>query len=157
MAKFDPGTKQTCPECGAKFYDLNKRPAICPKCAHSFNPDAGQKLVKKRELPPESDTAKGDDDDGSDEDGDAKPAEEADIEGLDAEEEEAESLSLDSDEPSIMTIVDDDEDSDPSESGKALPEGFTEEGVEDDSSLLVDDDDEEIDLEDDLDDEPKTD
>jgi uncharacterized protein (TIGR02300 family) len=32
------GEKQTCPSCGAKFYDLSKRPAICPKCRTAFDP-----------------------------------------------------------------------------------------------------------------------
>ena len=39
MADPELGTKQVCPSCEAKFYDLNKRPATCPKCAHSFDPE----------------------------------------------------------------------------------------------------------------------
>ena len=38
MADPELGTKQVCPNCEAKFYDLNKRPATCPKCGHSFDP-----------------------------------------------------------------------------------------------------------------------
>lgn len=38
MGKAELGEKQICPSCGAKFYDLNKRPAACPKCAHVFDP-----------------------------------------------------------------------------------------------------------------------
>ena len=30
------GTKRTCPECEARFYDLNKSPIVCPKCSESF-------------------------------------------------------------------------------------------------------------------------
>jgi uncharacterized protein (TIGR02300 family) len=30
------GTKRTCPSCGARFYDLNKDPITCPKCAQAF-------------------------------------------------------------------------------------------------------------------------
>lgn len=26
------GTKRTCTTCGARFYDLNKAPIVCPKC-----------------------------------------------------------------------------------------------------------------------------
>jgi uncharacterized protein (TIGR02300 family) len=33
VAKLDLGTKRLCGNCGAKFYDLNKDPFICPKCA----------------------------------------------------------------------------------------------------------------------------
>ena len=39
MADPDLGTKQICPNCEAKFYDLNKRPAVCPKCKTEFDPE----------------------------------------------------------------------------------------------------------------------
>ena len=39
MATPELGQKQICPNCAAKFYDLNKRPAHCPKCATSFDPE----------------------------------------------------------------------------------------------------------------------
>lgn len=32
MAKPELGTKRVCVACGAKFYDLTKSPAVCPKC-----------------------------------------------------------------------------------------------------------------------------
>ena len=32
MAKPELGTKRICVSCGAKFYDLQKAPAVCPKC-----------------------------------------------------------------------------------------------------------------------------
>lgn len=32
MAKPELGTKRLCVSCGARFYDLGKVPAICPKC-----------------------------------------------------------------------------------------------------------------------------
>jgi len=32
MAKPELGTKRVCVACGARFYDLTKTPAICPKC-----------------------------------------------------------------------------------------------------------------------------
>ena len=32
------GTKRLCPACHAKFYDLNKSPAVCPKCGEEFVP-----------------------------------------------------------------------------------------------------------------------
>jgi uncharacterized protein (TIGR02300 family) len=32
MAKPELGTKRTCVACGARFYDLTKTPAVCPKC-----------------------------------------------------------------------------------------------------------------------------
>ena len=30
------GTKRTCGSCAAKFYDLRRRPAVCPKCQTEF-------------------------------------------------------------------------------------------------------------------------
>ena len=33
MAKPELGTKRLCSNCGVKFYDLNKDPIVCPKCA----------------------------------------------------------------------------------------------------------------------------
>ena len=32
------GTKRLCPDCHAKFYDLNRSPAKCPKCGKEFVP-----------------------------------------------------------------------------------------------------------------------
>jgi uncharacterized protein (TIGR02300 family) len=32
MAKPELGTKRVCVACGARFYDLAKVPALCPKC-----------------------------------------------------------------------------------------------------------------------------
>ncbi len=36
MAKPELGTKRQCTSCGAKFYDLNKDPIVCPKCGTVF-------------------------------------------------------------------------------------------------------------------------
>ena len=36
MARPELGVKRQCMSCGAKFYDLNKDPIICPKCAAVF-------------------------------------------------------------------------------------------------------------------------
>jgi uncharacterized protein (TIGR02300 family) len=32
MSKPARGTKRVCPSCGARFYDLNRTPIICPVC-----------------------------------------------------------------------------------------------------------------------------
>ena len=32
LANPELGAKQICPNCQAKFYDLTRRPAVCPKC-----------------------------------------------------------------------------------------------------------------------------
>jgi uncharacterized protein (TIGR02300 family) len=33
VAKAELGIKRLCASCGAKFYDLNKSPIVCPKCS----------------------------------------------------------------------------------------------------------------------------
>jgi len=33
MAKPELGTKRVCVSCGARFYDLARAPAVCPKCS----------------------------------------------------------------------------------------------------------------------------
>ncbi len=40
MAKPELGLKRQCMSCGAKFYDLNKDPATCPKCGTVFQATA---------------------------------------------------------------------------------------------------------------------
>src|SRR5439155_6828283 len=40
VAKPELGTKRLCGSCGAKFYDLNKDPIVCPKCHTTMVPAA---------------------------------------------------------------------------------------------------------------------
>jgi uncharacterized protein (TIGR02300 family) len=51
------GTKQICPNCQAKFYDLGKRPAHCPKCENDFDPDEAvrNRRVRARTIIPDND------------------------------------------------------------------------------------------------------
>lgn len=51
MAKPDWGKKLTCPSCGARFYDLNKEPATCPKCEATVEI---QPVLKPRRTPAEA-------------------------------------------------------------------------------------------------------
>ncbi len=39
MAQPELGTKRVCVACGARFYDLQRTPAVCPKCATEQPPD----------------------------------------------------------------------------------------------------------------------
>jgi len=65
------GSKRQCQECGARFYDLNKDPIVCPKCRKVFEPEAvkpprrgrPQPTPKKpvpAEIVPEVEVAEGD-------------------------------------------------------------------------------------------------
>ena len=39
MAKPELGSKRVCVQCGTRFYDLLKQPAICPKCGAEQPPE----------------------------------------------------------------------------------------------------------------------
>ncbi|MBX7147160.1 MAG: TIGR02300 family protein [Alphaproteobacteria bacterium] len=39
MVKPNWGTKRTCHECSAHFYDMRRNPIICPKCGAEHNPE----------------------------------------------------------------------------------------------------------------------
>jgi uncharacterized protein (TIGR02300 family) len=40
VAKPELGLKRQCMSCGAKFYDLNRDPAVCPKCGTPYQATA---------------------------------------------------------------------------------------------------------------------
>ena len=70
MLKQAWGSKRQCLECGARFYDLNKDPIICPKCHKVFEPEATKPSRRGRPQPapkkpapapaPEAEAADGD-------------------------------------------------------------------------------------------------
>lgn len=74
MANIDRGTKQQCPDCGTKFYDLNRTPITCVKCNTAFEPEPLLKPRRTREpspprkvvAPPAEDAAKKDDEPAAD-------------------------------------------------------------------------------------------
>ncbi|HZP08829.1 TIGR02300 family protein [Methyloceanibacter sp.] len=40
MSKPARGTKRVCPSCGARFYDLNRTPIVCPVCQSVYQVSA---------------------------------------------------------------------------------------------------------------------
>jgi uncharacterized protein (TIGR02300 family) len=60
VTKPELGTKRSCAQCGAKFYDLNQSPITCPKCGAvpeavvSLRPRAAPARAAVRGLKPES-------------------------------------------------------------------------------------------------------
>ena len=127
MANPELGAKQICPNCQAKFYDLGKRPAHCPKCGNEFDPDEAirNRRVRARVVTPEAEP------DEEREDQVAEPAE------ADEEEDDVVTPELDEvvDEPPLATD-DDEEDVEPAPAvSEDLGEFVDEEDVEDDADV----------------------
>lgn len=136
MANPELGTKQICPNCQAKFYDLNKRPAHCPKCQTEFDPDEAvrNRRVRARTIVPEADEVE-----------DQVVEKETDEED---EEEEVVTPELDevADEPPLVTDEDDDT-AEPASVSEDLGEFTDDEEVEDDADVpfLEDEDEDDFD------------
>jgi uncharacterized protein (TIGR02300 family) len=58
VAKAQLGTKRVCPNCGSKYYDLNRNPIICPKCGTRFEVTAAPSRARAaaKPAPEEMDT-----------------------------------------------------------------------------------------------------
>ncbi len=52
VAKQNWGLKRTCQSCGARFYDLEKSPIVCPKCQAEFDPEAIMKTKRTKAVAP---------------------------------------------------------------------------------------------------------
>ena len=50
MVKPGWGTKRICQSCGARFYDLQRDPIICPKCSAVHDPEAILKTRRGRSV-----------------------------------------------------------------------------------------------------------
>lgn len=141
MPKADLGEKQLCPSCAAKFYDLNKRPAVCPKCGTAFDP--GDETVKAKRVKSTRATA------ANYEDEEEKPLVDAE-DGSEDEVEETKELDAEGDD-GAATLNEDGEEEE-SASPDALPEGFSEDEADleeetaddGDAPMLDMDDDEEF-------------
>ncbi|AQS84968.1 MAG: TIGR02300 family protein [Acetobacter aceti] len=53
MAQPELGSKRVCVSCGARFYDLTKDPAVCPKCG-TEQPAEVPRLKRTGEIVPTS-------------------------------------------------------------------------------------------------------
>jgi len=124
LTKPELGIKRDCPNCAAKFYDLNKSPAVCPKCKHEFMPDQAAKArrAKPAEKPKEKAPVRAKTRVEPDEDGDVS---------LDALRDEE--LADDADDDLLAGIDDADDDSD-DEDDAFLPD---DEDDDDDVSSIV--------------------
>jgi uncharacterized protein (TIGR02300 family) len=50
VAKPELGAKRQCQNCGAKFFDLNKDPIVCPKCGTIFQGAARVERAAVKEI-----------------------------------------------------------------------------------------------------------
>ena len=50
MAKTELGAKRQCQNCGAKFFDMNKDPIVCPKCGTVFQGAARVERAAVKEV-----------------------------------------------------------------------------------------------------------
>ena len=143
LANPELGAKQICPTCSSKFYDLGRRPAVCPKCGAEFDPEEAlrNRRVRARAIVP---------DDDAEEEKVVKPAEDAE-DGFGAEPDEAPELDAVVDDPPLTSDDDTDE-------GDATPAGPADDiGVDfaEDDELAEADDDEVPFIEDEDDDFPE--
>ena len=128
MANPELGAKQVCPSCASKFYDLNRRPAHCPKCAAEFDPEEAlrSRRVRPRGPLPEEETEV------------VKAAPEAEVE----EEAEAEAAPELDEGAEAEPLEASDEDEDGAEAKPAAPdEALGVDFTEDDEDLEESDDD----------------
>lgn len=138
MAKVDLGDKQLCPNCGAKFYDLRRRPATCPKCSTSFDPaEEGVRVKRTRAKVAAYDPQYEDEEETAE-------AKKGEADGDDEEEEAVETAEIDV-EANEPVVAADDEDEEGQPTSDELPPGFSEEeadleddAAEDDVPLLED-------------------
>jgi uncharacterized protein (TIGR02300 family) len=141
LANPELGAKQICPTCSSKFYDLNRRPAHCPKCGAEFDPEEALRNRRVRTRLPLPD----------DEPEEVKATEkESEEDEFEAEAEEAKELD-EGVEAEPLETGDEDEDGaegKPSAPDEALGVDFTEdedvEDADDDAVPFIEDDDDDF-------------
>ena len=126
MAKPELGEKRVCGNCGAKFYDLNRDPIVCPKCDTVFE------VVVEKSAPEPKKAAAPVVDDAPKEDDKPEVGGPEIISLEDADEDEGETVDGDDIPDDVGVDIDDDDD----------------DGADDDTFLATDDDDENDDVSD---------
>src|SRR5271156_2673267 len=140
LANPELGAKQICPTCSSKFYDLGRRPAVCPKCGAEFDPEEAlrNRRVRARTIVPEDD---------AEEEKVVAPAETED--GFEAEPDEAPELDAVVDDPPLMTDEDvEDADTTPASPADEIGVDFAEEddieAADDDEVPFIEDEDDDF-------------
>jgi uncharacterized protein (TIGR02300 family) len=134
------GAKQICPTCSTKFYDLCRRPAVCPKCGAEFDPEEAlrNRRVRARVTTPDDDA----------EEEKAAPAVETE-DGFEAEPDEAPELDAVVDDPPLISDEDtEDADAAAPTPGDDIGVDFSEEddieAADDDEVPFIEDEDDEF-------------
>lgn len=146
LIKPDLGTRRVCPSCAARFYDLQKRPIECPKCAFTFEPDALLRQRRPRTPEPAKEAA--------------PEAEEVSVEATenDGKKEAEDNAESEDTEPAVVAAVDEETDAGPGMSVSDGDDDDQDDDDQDDDDLVVDlDDDDDDELDDDLDDDEEDD
>lgn len=50
MAKAEWGLKRICPHCNTRYYDMKKKPPVCPSCGAVFDPETLMKSRRGRSV-----------------------------------------------------------------------------------------------------------
>jgi predicted RNA-binding Zn-ribbon protein involved in translation (DUF1610 family) len=117
LGKVELGEKLTCSSCGARYYDLNKAPAECPKCGtenerpktfRTKRADTTPKPVKKAPEPKKKEAEDDEDIEDIDDIDDIETDDDDDDDLIDDDED----LDEDDDVDSVIGAIDSDEDSD---------------------------------------------
>jgi len=134
------GLKRICTNCGARFYDMNNRPIICPSCDTEFTGEV--KLKSRRGRTPavekKADTA-------AVKEAEKKTVDESDDDDLEEEDDGVEVVSLDDVDEKPKVADSDDDNSDDDDDLDDIPDFddpiVDELGTDDDDTLLDEDDD----------------
>lgn len=112
VARPELGLKRLCPNCGAKYYDLNKDPVICPMCGALYATGAVA-AARPETASDEEDDDLDTDDSGIEmvalEEADGEDAKDADEETLESD--EAVEIDVSADDDALIDDDDDDDDS----------------------------------------------
>ncbi|WMS43738.1 TIGR02300 family protein [Acuticoccus sp. MNP-M23] len=106
MARAELGTKRLCPNCGAKYYDLNRDPVVCPQCNAAF----ATGIVGKARPETAKAVADEDEDDDEDEGVELVSLDEAETSSDDDDDEIESDDVVVADDDDVVVIDDDDED-----------------------------------------------
>jgi uncharacterized protein (TIGR02300 family) len=121
VVKAEWGTKRICLNCGARFYDMNRDPIVCPACSTALDPVAQSRPRRARAPAKLAAVAAV-----------ADPVEAEVEDEIEAEEEDE-----------VAAVADDEEDDDAEEDGESAIEDVSELGDDDMADVIETDLDEE--------------